>query len=117
MMSDWQCECSFDDGPCEDHGELLVQRAGASNRTADELLQVFIADAMDLGAELSPYGQQVYDEACQALGEDRWITDRDLAEALDHLAFQVESYLADLVVTWEDGYTIVRPSEDCPLYV
>lgn len=111
------CDCSDEYGPCEQHCEMLVTREGASHRTADELARVFIDDALNLGAELSPYGQGVLEKVDAAFEADgSWITDPDLAEALRDLSFQVEQYLADLVVTWDDGYTIVRPSADCPLY-
>lgn len=111
------CDCTDDYGPCERHGETLAQRAGASNRTADELARVFIDDAVGLGAELSPYGAAELAAIDDAWDGDGWCDDPDVAERLHDLAHQVESYLADLVVIWNDGYVIVRPTADCPLYL
>jgi hypothetical protein len=111
-----ECECTEEYGPCEIHGETLVSREGASLRTADELCALFIEDALSVGAELSVEGAQILYDANEALSESSWIEDPDLAEALRDLVNQVESYIADLTVVWDDGYRIIRPTDDCPLY-
>lgn len=112
------CDCSEEYGPCEQHCEMLIIRDGASSHTADELSRLFIDDALSLGAELSATGTHTLAEIDEAFATDgAWIDNPDLADALRDLTFQVEQYLGDLVVTWDDGYTIVRPTPDCPLYV
>lgn len=47
-VPDPDCYCSEDDGPCEDHLDLLVSREGAAQRTADELVAVFLGDVSGL---------------------------------------------------------------------
>lgn len=112
------CECSEEYGPCEDHGETLVVREGASTRTADESALCLIDDLVGLGAaELSPYGAVVVDQARAALddGRDRgsWIDPdhyANLAEELYEVAFQLECSASGVLVFHDDGYRIVRPS-------
>lgn len=105
-----QCGCSEEFGPCEEHGSVLVVREGASVRTADELALCFIGDALVLGASLSAYGRDIYEQAGAALTEPcSWIEDPDLAQALHDLAWQVEcsgEMPDDLMVVWDDGYVI-----------
>lgn len=105
-----ECGCSWEMGPCEGHAEVLVQREGAHSRTGDELIMCFIDDAMSLGAELSAFGRAIYDDACVALGESRWIEDDDLAEALQDLAGQVEcgEMPDDSFVVWDDGFIVYK---------
>ena len=121
-MSD-QCECSNEYGPCERHGKTLVVREGASLRTADELTLLLIEDLVSVGAELSATGRIDFKRLTDALERDRnpetgtaWFSDPDDADAAQDLAFQVEQYVGDLCVIRDDGYRIVRPSGDCPLY-
>jgi hypothetical protein len=112
------CECSEEYGPCERHSELLVSREGSSLRTGDELLSVFIDDAVSLGAELSPYGKDIVfraDAAMQVSGPmSNWLPDTEegyeLRDALQTVANQVETELYTLgySVYWEDGYRIVK---------
>lgn len=114
-----QCECSDEFGPCESHGTVLAQRAGASSRSADELVNVFLHDALDIQPDvLSPYGVDVLARMDAALAEldpfTSWIEDVDLADEAREVAWQVESAL-DAWTIWDDGYIIVRPSTDCPL--
>lgn len=118
------CECSEEYGPCEDHGEVLVQRAGAAVRTADDLTLVLIGDLIGCGAELSAYGrlelerlERVAEKCRDRVSGCMWFDDPDDAESACDLAWQLENYVADLVVLHDDGYVIVRPSDDCPLYV
>ena len=115
-----QCqECSVECGPCELHGETLVQREGASLRTGDELSLLYLDDMESLGqGELSPYGADVRARAESALEANRsprsgtaWIDDSDLADELNDVVFQVES-ASDYLTYWDDGYRIVKPSED-----
>ena len=113
-----ECECSEEYGPCEQHSELLVSREGSSLRTGDELLSVFIDDAVSLGAELSPYGKDIVfraDAAMQVSGPmSNWLPDTEegyeLRDALQTVANQVETELYTLgySVYWEDGYRIVK---------
>jgi hypothetical protein len=118
------CECSDDYGPCELHGETLVQREGASLRTADELILLACQDLVDLGAELSPYGADVLAQAETTADRCRnqrtgtmWFDDE--GETYDRLVTLADQLEVDLGVSviWNDGYRIVRPAADCPLYV
>jgi hypothetical protein len=112
------CECSEEYGPCEEHGETLVVREGASTRTADESALCLIDDLVGLGAaELSPYGAVVVDQARAALdaaeGPCAWIDPdqyANLAEELYEVANQVECNASAVLVFHDDGYRIVRPS-------
>lgn len=108
-----ECECSDEFGPCEKHGEILAQRVGSSNRSADELCAVYLDDALGIDpACLSAYGLDVkarVDAAMSALGPfESWLDDVDLAQELRDLVWQVESYLSPLLTIWDDGYVIVR---------
>jgi hypothetical protein len=117
-MTEFDCDCSEEYGPCEDHSELLVSREGASLRTADELLSVFIDDAAILGAELSPYGKDIVFRADAAMAVEgpmsNWLPETEdgyeLRDALATVANQVETELYTLgyLVYWEDGYRIVK---------
>lgn len=116
------CECSEEFGPCEDHGETLVVREGASLHTADELSMILIDDLVSVGAELSPWGRTERDRLSAALEASRdnvsgtaWFADPDDADAAHSLADQLEGYVADLWIIRDDGYRIVRPHADCPL--
>lgn len=117
-----ECECTYDFGPCEVHGELLVQREGSSLRTADELVLLVCQDLVDLGAGLSPYGADVlatatgYAAGCVSEWGTMWFRDDgETREELSTLADQLETDLGVSVI-WDDGYRIVRPTGDCPLY-
>lgn len=117
------CDCSDEYGPCEQHCETLVVREGASTRTADELLSVFVHDAVSLGVTLSPWGQDVLMRYDTALDNNRhmgvaWLPDGSgLDDMMDTLRYQVEAELSamGLMSYFEDGYIIVRPTPDCPL--
>ncbi len=118
------CDCDEEYGPCEQHCEVLCVREGSSVRTADDLTMVLIADLIGCGAELSPWGHAEYDRLSAALEQDRdphsgcaWFSDPDNADAALSLAYQLESYVADLCVIRDDGYRIVKPTPDCPLYL
>lgn len=113
------CDCSEEYGPCELHGETVTRREGASTRTADDLQSVFVADAVALGATLSPYGKSAIAEIDAALESERsmgvaWLpndeTGAGLADELGSLVSQMETELHTLgySVYWEDGYRIVR---------
>lgn len=112
---EWECKCSEEYGPCEEHGETIVQREGASTYTPTELLALFADDSTTIGTELSPWGLALIREA-------RTMTDEHRAGLLDDLATlanQVECDLATLdapcFTYWDDGYRIVRVLEGCPL--
>lgn len=115
-----ECDCSEEYGPCENHGTVLAQRDGAALHTADELCIVFLDDAQGIDPQcLSPYGKDVLAraEADMQAHESSWIEDPDLADELRDVVSQVESYIGpDVQTYWEDGYRIVRPAADCPLY-
>jgi hypothetical protein len=120
----FDCDCSEDYGPCENHCEVLAQREGASTRTADELIEVLCLDLIGCGAEVSPWGQDVLNRVAAALDDNRrmgvaWLPQGDkgdhMRRELVSLADQLESYVADLWVIHDDGYQIVKPSADCPL--
>lgn len=113
------CDCTEEYGPCEQHSELLVSREGASLHTADELVALFISDAVGVGVELSPWGKDVLSRAQEALAANTsmgvsWLPETEDGEALrDELAtlqYQVESELAslELSVYWEDGFRILK---------
>jgi hypothetical protein len=110
-------ECSEEYGPCEEHGEVLVQREGASLRTGSESTVVQVEDCVGLGVELSAGERELLAEAKRALsGSERWIDDTDLAEALSETARDVAARLPEGVAMWsDDGYRIVRMREHCPL--
>lgn len=117
-METWDCDCTEEYGPCELHAELLVSREGAALRTADELLSMFIDDAVALGAELSPYGKDIVfrsDAAMYVPGAmSNWLPDTEegyeLRDALQTVAYQVESELDTLGYStyWDDGYRILK---------
>ena len=114
-MENNTCECSEEYGPCELHAETLVVREGASLHTADELLAIFIRDAVDLGAELSPYGKDVLSRVWSALSANEsmgvaWLEDESLQDELATVSSQLETtlYTLGFSVYWEDGYRIVK---------
>lgn len=116
------CDCSDEFGPCEQHGETLVVREGASLHTADELTMIEIEDLVSVGAEISVWGREEFKRLTAQLEADRdstsgaaWFENPDDAEAARDLVFQLENYVADLMVIHDDGYRIVKPSDDCPL--
>lgn len=128
-----ECECSEDYGPCEEHGTAVVIRQGASTRTADELLLLFVEDASlilhDVGVELSPWADDVIHRAHGALDavdeftHCAWLPEGTygdrLRDELTTLANQVEVDMGTLDIPhftyWNDGYWIVRVHENCPL--
>lgn len=134
------CECSDEYGPCEQHGEVIAQREGASTRTADDLAYVFLtdvlaimengpdipADGSDMARRLAKLRAAVDHWSNDDLWDDnrgcRWLVlpDHDLSDppaALMEDVSDAESVLADLglAVYWEDGYVITRMNDDCPL--
>lgn len=123
-MTENTCGCTDEYGPCDAHGDILIVRDGASVRTADESAVLFIEDACSLGAALSPYGDDVLKRANEALEANRsqasgvaWLDDEGLHDEVMTVYGQVETELATLgIYTYQqDGYWMVRPSEDCPL--
>ena len=117
-----ECDCSDEYGPCERHGTTLVIREGASQRTADSLLLLLCHDLIDCGAEVSVWGQEVLDAADKAeenamskAGTSWFLGGAVEFDQVATLADQLEA-ATDLVVIQDDGYRIVRPTDDCPLY-
>jgi len=123
-MNEQQCECSEDYGPCEDHCTVLAQREGASCRTADELAFVFLCDAEDIlrsnsgGAPDADRVRAMLNEYSDAEWSRPdvcgWLEDADVAQALHDDVNMVESWLSAWTL-WDDGYSIVVPTGDCPL--
>jgi len=122
----YDCECSEEYGPCEEHGEVIAQREGASTRTADDLAYVFLTDVLAIAEDrglisADMRGRVNVDKLREAIDywEDenlwddtmgcRWVRDDVDAEIHDEIAIG-ESVLADLglAVYWEDGYVISR---------
>lgn len=120
------CECSEEYGPCEEHGEVIAQREGASTRTADDLVYVFLTDVLAIAEDrglisADMRGRVNVDKLRDAIKywEDdnlwidiygcRWVRDHVDAEIHDDMSIG-ESVLADLGldVWWEDGYVISR---------
>ena len=133
MEDKWECECSEEYGACEEHREVIAQREGASTRTADDLVYVFLTDVLAIGEErgwLAPnmLGKVNADRLRTAVhyweNDDlwtdnygcRWVRDDVDAEIHDELSIG-ESVLADLGLTvdWEDGYVISRTLPGSPL--
>lgn len=114
------CDCSEEYGPCEEHCTLLVSRELAG-RGGDDLALTLIHDLIGCGAEVSPWGKdrlaqiEEHYEVDPVSGIGRF-EDPDIMEMVTDLSQQLESNVADLVVIQDDGYRILKPSEDCPLY-
>ena len=100
---------------------VLAQREGASTRTADELMAVFIGDVESLRPEIRPYDAAMTDAV--DLADDYWDACPDggwapmpeddsygMGEALADAVSAAESALADLELSvwWDDGYRITR---------
>ena len=136
MCNDGNCKCECDEeyGPCEDHCTVLVQREGASTRTADDLLYVYLCDVVDLIADqtgdenvLSPWGEDVLERAGALLDQNdhygcRWLPEDEGEQMYDEmttLQYQLEASVSTLDqtiwTTWNDGFWIVEVHEDCPL--
>lgn len=136
MCNDGNCKCECDEeyGPCEEHGDAVVIREGASTRTADDLLLLFCEDAADVlihetGEDrTTPWGRMILQDAEDDLTANsssygcRWFSEENgeqLTDSLATLQSQLESELSTLDVPhftyWNDGYRIVRVAEDCPL--
>lgn len=99
-----ECEmCEPDDERFESEHthEMFVSRDGASSRTADNLVAVFLDDV----AELTTY---VVPEGLASPESTEWCDDSDDSEALQDEARIAEDALsdADMFVVWEDGYVI-----------
>lgn len=141
MGHDWECECSEDYGPCENHMDVIAQREGASTRTTDDLVYVFLTDVLaaardkDIRRESgkrmgrtitdnAPDVRQLVDAVNYWENDDlwndnygcRWVRDDVDAEIHDGMSTG-ENVLADLglSVQWDDGYVIYRIHDDCPL--
>ena len=98
--------------------DVLAQRAGSSNRTADELASVFIEDVagiilamMERGA-IDPQPHVVIpDDVTAAMADanlNGWCEEDYSAETLSDFIPTCESWLSDfaMVAIWDDGYTI-----------
>lgn len=126
------CECDDEYGPCELHGTVLVQREGASTRTADESAVQYAEDAADLLDEVGgavegvrEVDREVIAEAWELLEGARrrgvaWFPEDDAGEMLDTILRVGDALESDLHALgyWtfrDDGYWVVKLSEDCPL--
>ena len=118
-----QCECSEEYGPCEEHCEVIAQRAGASSRTADDLAYVFLCDVLDIVEDgghaptVTASGLASLRDAVIYWEDDsrwddnygcRWVKE-DEDSIHDDIVWgeQVATDLG-LSVYWEDGYVISR---------
>lgn len=99
--------------------DAVVIRAGASNRTADELASVFIYDAAALTASAEVIGDcydshndpRIPDEIHAAMDdadEHGWCEDPDNSEILSDFIATAEGWLAEhsLYAHWDDGLVI-----------
>jgi len=122
----YDCECSEEYGPCEEHCEVLARREGASSRTADDLVYVFLTDVLAIAENrglisADMRGRVNVDKLREAIdywdNDDlwsdtmgcRWVRDDIDAEIHDDIVWgeQVAAELG-LSVWWEDGYVISR---------
>jgi hypothetical protein len=111
-----------------------VQREGASTRTADDLLYVYLCDMVDVIADqtgdenvLSPWGEDVLGRAGALLDQNdhygcRWLPEDEsefMRDEMTTLQYQLEASVSTLDqtiwTTWDDGFWIVQVREDCPL--
>lgn len=114
-MTNEVCECNIDYGPCESHATVLVQREGASSRSADELALVFIEDAIDLGFNPDESMRTFLDGL---VWDGSWLADTDESQTLWECRDEAESavYALDIpdghptdgawFIHTEDGYWI-----------
>lgn len=115
MTDEDECECTEDYGPCDRHSETIVSREGASTRTADELVAVFLSDVTDLYTEAgktAPTGEHYLtgSDYWQAV-EDERVRERERASRDGGYAYVSGWAPTDgtitredgTVVTWEDG--------------
>ena len=110
------CECSDEYGPCEQHGDALVVREGASVRTADESALQLIDDLADLGYKSTDEYSLTFIEMIRPyLEKYHWLDDPDWSDTLYEIAFAVESNANDVWVISNDGYVIWKLHDDCPL--
>lgn len=135
-----KCECSEDFGPCEDHCTVYAQREGSAVRTGDELAAVYVGDAAsifltsilayidDATNEMivsGPYSMTpgvtdaivTADDYWEAHPNGGWCEDTDDSEALTDACRTMEDALGaeGFWTLWEDGYIILKPTDDCPL--
>ena len=84
--------------------DIVVSRDGSSQRTVEELLNVFLDDVIALALDND------VDGIGSRLDEIRDRVDVDDVEHLEWLANQAENLLFELgyLVDWEDGYAIYR---------
>jgi hypothetical protein len=112
--------CSDEYGPCEAHGWVLVQREGASTRTADELVWQYAQDTADLledlGGIVLQTDRDILFDAWELLERNRrhgvaWLPEDD-CETLDELvrlgdALSVGLAEHNVYAFHDDGYRIV----------
>lgn len=112
-MTEPECDCSNEHGPCEQHCQVIIQREGASLRSADELAVQYLEDAQELVPDrLSPYGYGVLRRAQTDLAKSgAWLSQRTVtSDELYSLVDQVETEVgvAGYQTYREDGYSIVK---------
>lgn len=109
----------YEESPHVPTFDIVVTRAGSSNRTADELAAVFIIDVAELAGMTDDGGitedqpenlKEDYTLACTVEG---WCDDPDNSQALSDAVRDWESILCDAgySVDWDDGYSIYRVAE------
>jgi hypothetical protein len=123
------CDCTEDYGPCEDHATTVIQREGASTRTADELAVIYCDDAAglleDIGGTVLDTDHELIRDAWELLEAERrmgvaWFPESDAGEMLDEVLRLGDALMSDLfalgyATTWDDGYIVSRVHEDSPL--
>ncbi len=113
-MTTTTCGCTDEYGPCEEHGQVLVQREGAALRSADQLALQYIDDVVQLDGVskvLSAAGLDTVRRAEVDLGMtgESWFSDADLSQEVHDLVHQVENNIGpDYQTYWDDGLRIVR---------
>ena len=120
---DWECECSEDYGPCEDHSEFLGNREGASCRTADELARVFIDDAVALGVVLTADDEadlvvidREFEKGSWLYGdEDGYPNNQRLYDLKESVESRLYEVVEGISIVWEDGYVMSKMLPGCPL--
>jgi hypothetical protein len=102
----------FEEDPHVPTFDVIITRDGASSRTADELMAVFIMDVDDLRGEglRTPAMGQDMELAAKVEG---WLDDPDDSQALHDAVMDWEGYLSEAgySVAWDDGYVIWRVAE------
>jgi hypothetical protein len=91
-------------------------------RTADQSNMQLIEDLIGCGVKLTDDQAKEYSRLDDALTNaydsytgTAWFLEDEDQEAAEELSREVEQSAEGLYVDHDDGYTIVRPHDDCPL--